>query len=631
MKRVPFVLAALAVSAPVHAADVVANAVSQNITPPLHNGGVACPANVAVLSDGDFSLPGYCPLLPVPAGYTISFDFSPAANERTTGLRLWSNAGSNYADAELRVFDVEVDYLDASGSPQTMVLNDVDIGDTSSVSDAKFVSFTGVDPAGLRGVTRFRLSDLRGHSGDARVEFREVNAVVVTPPTVTIAGATSGAGVPFTITATFSEDVTGVDLGDFVLTNATASNLVEVSPSVYTFTATPTPGSRDVTVSLPAGRAIDLEEGTPNLASDAVGMSVIAAFAPTEEVAFIDTIRREELKTLRQSLGRAQDISRGARDRLTLAIRCRDIEDREDATPEEFLECDRYLADLNRPLAVTGQATAREGGIMVNGMVAKMQANADGTKRRLFFGAFDVTEDSDLGTIATFAGHVAWERLTSRNGLWGYFIGAEASISDVRGDFTGDRQRLGVSGGVYGAQSLRNGLVADGFAVLGYGLNTLDLTDGTLDVETDYAAPSLLFGGALSGEREYERFTLHPELALAVGYTDIGNVDYDAGSGSATADAGHVALARLSLTPEIRMPWTPGHAMYDIGSFDVEPSVICEWVDAGARTGDCGAGLGFELTAQSTSGLHELSASLSLENVGGTTRTSLGLMIESRF
>lgn len=172
MKKYLMSVVLLALSTPVVAADIVADAVSENLSPPLHNGGSACPANVAVLSDGDFSRPGYCPLVPTPAGYTVTFDFSPAADERTTGLRIWSNAGSNYADAELRIFDVEVDYVDDGGSPQTLVLTDVNIGDTTSVGDDKFVAFTSVDPAGLRAATQIRLSNLRGRSGDARIEFR---------------------------------------------------------------------------------------------------------------------------------------------------------------------------------------------------------------------------------------------------------------------------------------------------------------------------------------------------------------------------------------------------------------------------------------------------------------------------
>ena len=623
--------AVLAFATSATAEDVIADSVSENLSPPLHNGGSACPADVTVLSDGDFSRPGYCPRVPTPAGYTITFTFSPDADERTTGLRIWSNAGSNYADAELRVFDLEVDYLDATGAPQTLTLADVDIGDTVSVSDSKFVPFTGTDPDGLRQVTEFRMSNLRGRSGDPRVEFREVNAFEVSPPTVVLSSAAGAPGDPVTITATFSEDVTGVDLTDFIVTNATASGLVQISPSVYQFTATPSAAATDVTVSLPRAVVLDTEESTPNLASGTLSITITGSLPPSDEALFLETVRSEELKTLRQGIARAQRLSRGARDRLAADRRCRSLEDEETASPEELDFCDRYWATLNQPLKAQASTLVSDDNAVFTGIFKSQKTSADGQHRRLVFGAFDITHDSDLGVIATLSAQVAWERLQGEHALWGYFIGAEASQSDVQGTYTGDRQRLGISGGLYGARDLRNGIVADGFAVLGYGLNSLDITDGAVDVDADYTAPSILLGGALSGERAYQHFTLHPELALAAGYTNLSNIDYDAGGGPAEADGGHVALARLSLTPEIRMPWEAAGNLYDSGSFDVAPSLICEWVDTGSSSGDCGAGLGLELSAQSRNGAHELSGSLAVEAIGDTTRTSLTLMLESSF
>lgn len=458
-----------------------------------------------------------------------------------------------------------------------------------------------------------------------------MNAVVVTPPTVILSSAPAAPGAPFTVTATFSEDVTDVDLADFAVTGATPSGLVQVSTSVYQFTVTPAPAATGVDISLPAGTVTDVDEGALNVASGMLNVIVTAALPPTDEEVLVDTIRSEELKTLRQSIARAQDMSRGARDRLGLTLRCRALETDPEPTPEELEECDHFRNALNQPLTLSGSAETTDGRSRIDGIFQQQSANLDGTDRRLFFGAFDITDDSDLGLIATLSARVAWERLYGDHTLWGYFVGAEASLSDVPGTYSGDRQRLGVSGGVYGARDLQNGLVADGFAVLGYGLNTLDLSDGTVDIDADYAAPTVLLGAALSGERVYDRFTLHPELALAVGYTDIGNIDYDAGAGSAEAEGDYVALARLSLTPEMRMPWDIGGDTYDQGSFDVSPRLICEWVEAGDSSSDCGVGLELELSAFSNSGLHELSGRIAVESIGGSERTSLGLYLDSRF
>jgi hypothetical protein len=77
-------------------------------------------------------------------------------------------------------------------------------------------------------------------------------------PTVVL---TTGAPDPFnsatfTVTATFSETVTGVAIGDFTVVNGTTSNFIPVSGTVYTVDITPS-GQGAVTVDMGAGVAQD--------------------------------------------------------------------------------------------------------------------------------------------------------------------------------------------------------------------------------------------------------------------------------------------------------------------------------------------------------------------------------------
>lgn len=62
---------------------------------------------------------------------------------------------------------------------------------------------------------------------------------------------------PFTVTATFSESVTGVTASDFTLVNATTSNFTTVNALTYTILVTPTADGA-VTVNLPAGSAVNI-------------------------------------------------------------------------------------------------------------------------------------------------------------------------------------------------------------------------------------------------------------------------------------------------------------------------------------------------------------------------------------
>ena len=78
-----------------------------------------------------------------------------------------------------------------------------------------------------------------------------------TNPTVAITtNAPDPVNVPFDITVTFSEDVTGFDITDLTVTNGTASAFVATSTTVYTATITPTVND-DITVDIATDAAQD--------------------------------------------------------------------------------------------------------------------------------------------------------------------------------------------------------------------------------------------------------------------------------------------------------------------------------------------------------------------------------------
>ena len=108
----------------------------------------------------------------------------------------------------------------------------------------------------------------------------ERTAIDSTSPTVSLSSTTTTlSGVtPFTVTATFDEDVTGfTDIAnDVTITNGAVTGITAVSASVYTLSVTPT-GAGDVSISIPAAAAQDLASN-PNTASTAlvIGNTIIA-------------------------------------------------------------------------------------------------------------------------------------------------------------------------------------------------------------------------------------------------------------------------------------------------------------------------------------------------------------------
>ncbi len=97
-----------------------------------------------------------------------------------------------------------------------------------------------------------------------------IGAQAVVAPAVTLSTASAIESGPFTVQAQFSQPVTGLTAGDFVLSNANASNLTGGGSS-YSIMLTPV-ASGLVTVSLPAGAAQNAG-ATASLASNTVGVT----------------------------------------------------------------------------------------------------------------------------------------------------------------------------------------------------------------------------------------------------------------------------------------------------------------------------------------------------------------------
>lgn len=87
-----------------------------------------------------------------------------------------------------------------------------------------------------------------------------------------------GNSSPITVTATFNEPVTGVDIADFVVTNGTTSNFVASTPTVYFVDVTPTADGL-ITINLPASSAQDVATN-PNTAATQLDVNYDAT-APT--------------------------------------------------------------------------------------------------------------------------------------------------------------------------------------------------------------------------------------------------------------------------------------------------------------------------------------------------------------
>jgi len=446
-----------------------------------------------------------------------------------------------------------------------------------------------------------------------------------TRPEVTVSGPEGVVVEAFEVNLRFSEDVTGLEASELAIVNGTASALTG-SGSAYRVTVTPIQLGQQIMVSLPEGKAQDVA-GNQNLASNTY--SILAGSPASEFEAHREEIRdivtTQAQKALRSQVTANVRLVREARDRFMLSRR-------QMGDPESGAG----LASRNYvPFDIDGRAEIRGETFVANGTFFEQAGSYDGTRRRLVFGDFDIQRDEDGNTSGTLSGKVAWEQMLDADRMLGYYVGADLSTATLEGSFEGTQDSFGVNLGGYGVVALSETLFASGFASIGVGRNDLELSNGTLDLQSDYTTRTLTLGGSVTGVIARERYEIWPELAFTHGYTRIGEMALTADAYELTdevrLDAGHVSLTTLTLTPQLRIPMDGRPIATSLETATLSPRLICERTIAEQTAENCGAGIELGFTANSEDGLSRLNTIFSVDQVGNTTRSGVKFKIEHQF
>ena len=278
---------------------------------------------------------------------------------------------------------------------------------------------------------------------------------------------------------------------------------------------------------------------------------------------------------------------------------------------------------------------ANDGGIFGGGSFFAQSGSVGGAYRQVTFGEFDVQHESGSGTTLSFNGRMAWERSLNDDAMIAYFLGAEVNQSNIKGSYSGDQTRYGVTGGMYGYMALENDLFLSGYGSLGVGRSDLDITDGasTPSVITgDYSSRTASIGGKLSGSVDYDAYELRPSVGLNMVKTWIGDITLDNSGSAITSSVGDTTFAELIAKPEFIFPMEQqaGSNMVPVAS--AAPRFICERSDAsGVVTKDCGGGVELGIDATSEDGMTNFNASVRFDRLGSVNRQGLNLQAELRF
>lgn len=523
-----------------------------------------------------------------------------------------------------------------------------DVATSTAISGSGTTTITINPTSNLTGSTAYYIEiastafdDAAGNSyaGISGVTALNFETADVAAPTLTFNPADSATGVAANanITITFSEAVRLLD--DSVLsdtnvdalitlkdTNSSGSDIAfDATVSGNVITINPTSDfSSEQTVYVAIGATVEDSSDNAITASNAT-FAVVQTNSPALDFAANETAIRtvlldDMMRAVRSSLNASARMMSDVRGRLRGA---------DDSVPT--------LSTRSVPLEIDGVASADAGTLSIRGTATASLIRNSGAYRRLFFSDFDIQHDLDTdNTTATLSARVAWEHMVADGTLLGYYIGAEASESDINGTFAGDQTRLGLNVGGYVAHRLADTLYTDAYVSIGVGHSELDMSNGTLALESDYRSETVTVGASISGSYDYTDYEFRPELAVNYGKTQIGTVfftgrAYGLVDDTLSLNAGSVSVANVTLRPEVIYAIQNSPTANTNASLSFSPRLICERTMATRRTQNCGSGGEVSYTAYSNDGLRNIDFRFAVDKVGSSRRSSAVLGVEMRF
>jgi hypothetical protein len=443
-----------------------------------------------------------------------------------------------------------------------------------------------------------------------------------TAPTVTLSGPSGMITDAFEVTATFSEDVTGLTAGEITIEGGSVT-ILSGSNAGYIITIAPVLGAT-VTVTVPADAAEDVA-GNGNSVSNTY---TIQAGSPASE---FEENKEEILAVVTDEALRGIRATVSSNVRMTRAARERFIRNQKQAATDSPV-----LSFAATPLDITGSAVMRDGILNTQGMFFGQTGSNEGGQTRLFFGDFDVQRDADGSVSAQLNGKLAWEGRISTTAMYGYYLGAELGRAALEGTFAGEQDSFGASVGAYFVAEVQPNIYLDGFASLGLGRNRLELDNGILNVASDYTTTTGTVGASLTGVVEGDGYEFWPQLQLTYGQTRIGMMSftgeaYSLVDDTLSLDAGSVSIASGVFTAEFKVPFDGRDVSDSRALFTFAPRLICERIMTTDTTNDCGGGAEIGIASRSSDGLSNLNFNIRRDRVGSTTSTGLALNFERAF
>ena len=434
---------------------------------------------------------------------------------------------------------------------------------------------------------------------------------------MTVTGPADASMGVFAVAFTFSEDVTGFTAANVTVTGgAPLPETFAGSGAVYTLDIAPLTGAA-VTISVAAGVAVD-QAGNASAASNVLEL---LARSPATEFAenaaeIRQVIRDDTRRKLQNDISFNQSLVRNARDRF------RSSRTQMAARETGLVGRNTLPFDVSGNVSIVGRSANTQGSFF------GQNGSDDGAWRQILIGDFDLRQDEDGSLSYSLNTDIAWEQMITDQTMLGYYIGTQIGGSDFAGSFEGTRSGYGVNMGAYAVSAQSANLIADGFVSVSISRNELSLSNGTIDLESEYDSTAAIAGASLSGIVPMGQAELQPELSVVYGKAFVGDIGFVGQAFGVTdnnlgLNAGNVTLANVMFRPQVRIPLGESGAQ-----FAFSPRFECQWLD---DLESCRSGADFGGDYRSNDGSTVVNLGLSVDDLSMGALSSIQLRFERRF
>jgi len=166
--------------------------------------------------------------------------------------------------------------------------------------------------------------------------------------------------------------------------------------------------------------------------------------------------------------------------------------------------------------------------------------------------------------------------------------------------------------------------------------NQLVMSNGTLQVDSDFDSTTLRLGASATGVFKMPRIEIWPELSFSYAKSRVGSQAVAAQAYGLTANnlslaGGDVEMGQLMFMPQIKWPLGDGRDGAAVANFSLSPRLTCRVTRGVGGSRDCGTGAALGYSAASGDGLTLFNATVEFDNVADTKNGSLTFNVEHNF